>query len=88
MDIEGSEFSLMQSPQWLDRVGALCMEVHPAFGDVQILLDALRAHGFVATVRGGEFETVSDLKRAEYIYARRAQHVHAQAAPQPRAVPA
>jgi hypothetical protein len=69
MDIEGSEYDVFRSPEWLDRVNALCMEVHPACGDPQEILTALESHAFDFAVTDCEFRPVEDLKRADFIYA-------------------
>jgi Methyltransferase FkbM domain len=69
MDIEGSEYALFREPAWLDRVSALCMEVHPPFGRVQDILDTLASHGFQATARDQTFQKVREAQQAEFIYA-------------------
>ena len=68
IDIEGSEYSLFRDAQWLDRVGAICMEVHPDLGDVQEILDELTRHGFSFDVTDHTFRT-SVPSQAEFIYA-------------------
>jgi hypothetical protein len=69
MDIEGSEFDLFRSPEWLNRVSAICMEIHPEFGEPQQVVKALEQHAFVVIVTDSLFRPVEDLKRAEFIYA-------------------
>ena len=32
MDIEGSELALFEHPDWLPRIGRICMEVHRNYG--------------------------------------------------------
>jgi hypothetical protein len=71
MDIEGSEFALFEKPDWLDRVSALCMEVHPDCGNVTTILGALACHGFHFTMRDRTLKTVADPQEAMYIYAAR-----------------
>ncbi len=68
MDIEGSEYALFREAQWLDRVGAICMEVHPEWGDVQDILDELTRHGFLFDVTDHTFRP-SVPSKAEFIYA-------------------
>ncbi len=72
IDIEGSEFALFKQPEWLDRVDALCMEIHPEWGQVQSVLNTLRAKGFRCTARDHTFAAVTDPQQAEFVYARRA----------------
>ncbi|MHC4948213.1 MAG: FkbM family methyltransferase, partial [Planctomycetota bacterium] len=60
IDIEGSEFALFADAGWLDRCGAVCMEIHPAFGRVADVLDALRAHGFACVCGDHTFAAVDD----------------------------
>lgn len=69
IDIEGSEFDLFRSPEWLKRVSALCMEVHPEYGNPQEIITALKSHGFTFVAASRDFSTVEDFKYAEYIYA-------------------
>jgi len=70
MDIEGSEYALFREAHWLDRVGAICMEVHPEWGDVQEILDELTRHGFSFDVTDHTFQP-SAPRKAEFIYALR-----------------
>ena len=72
MDIEGSEFSLFQAPNWLRRVKYLSMEVHPEFGRVQPLLEALDHHRFVWAICDNYFRQVDDPQNGNFVYARRA----------------
>jgi len=46
VDIEGSEFGLIEDLEGLARVKALVMEVHPKYGDPAQLVSALKAAGF------------------------------------------
>jgi hypothetical protein len=69
MDIEGSEFALFRSPEWLTRVSAVCMEVHPDYGEPQEILAALERHAFDVVVTDVMFRPVEDLKHAGFIYA-------------------
>ncbi len=52
LDVEGSEFPLMNDPeahQWLSRVHAIVAELHPDLGDPKRLIEQLKHAGF--TVR-------------------------------------
>jgi predicted nicotinamide N-methyase len=69
IDIEGSEFALFGSPEWLRLVGAICMEVHPAFGAVQNILDSLEKNGFSVVVTDDLFRPVQSAQDAVFIYA-------------------
>lgn len=69
MDIEGSEFSLFRSSDWLTRVSAICMEVHPKYGDPQEILAALEHHAFNFVITDVLFHPAEDLKQASFIYA-------------------
>lgn len=69
MDIEGSEFELFRSPEWLTRISALCMEVHPKYGNPQEVITALEQHAFDFVVADQNFLSVDNLERAEFIYA-------------------
>jgi hypothetical protein len=76
MDIEGSEFELFRSPGWLTRVTALCMEVHPQYGDPREIIEALENHDFECVVADSEFRPVGDPKQAEFIYSWRSAQRH------------
>lgn len=69
IDIEGSEFALFQSPEWLTRVSTLCMEVHPKYGDPLEILTALEGHAFDFIITDVRFRPTKDLRQACYIYA-------------------
>ena len=69
MDIEGSEFSVFQSPEWLEAVSALCMEVHPQFGSAQVILDVLARQGFSVVTGDDSFEPVSDPQKGLFVWA-------------------
>jgi len=71
MDIEGSEFDLFEKPQWLDRLSALCMEVHPSNGNVATILNALTCRGFVHSMRDHRLKRTVIPQNAMYIYAAR-----------------
>jgi hypothetical protein len=71
MDIEGSEFSLFQAPDWLHRGKYLAMEVHPEFGKVQSILEALKNHRFVWTICDQYFRQVADPQNGSFVYARK-----------------
>lgn len=75
MDIEGSEFVLFERPDWLDRVSAICMEVHPDYGNVTTILGALACRGFDFSMRDRRLRHTVHPQQAMYIYAaRKAQH--------------
>jgi hypothetical protein len=69
MDIEGSEFSQFKHPQWLQRVGALTLEVHPAYGNPQDIVETLTAEGFSVTMSDENLTPESHASAAEFIYA-------------------
>lgn len=69
MDIEGSEYALFETPEWLDHCGALCMEVHPQHGRVAVIVDTLKSRGFTVETANQTFQRVSDLQDAEFIWA-------------------
>ncbi len=69
LDIEGSEFALFESPQWLGRVKAMSMEVHPRFGDTTMILDCLTKHGFEYALADANVVKVESAKLANFIYA-------------------
>ncbi len=69
MDIEGSEYSVFRDEDWLDRVSAISMEVHPEWGNVREVLDALTRHGFVFDVTDHAFRPTEDPQQGEFIYA-------------------
>ena len=69
VDIEGSEFALFERPQaWLRLVRRIAMEVHPPYGDVARLCDALRGAGFELRTQPS-----STPASAIYLYAERAR---------------
>ncbi len=69
MDIEGSEFGLFEELGWLERVDAICMEVHPEHGRVQDVLDRLTEAGFAWKCGDHMFRDTPDYQRAEFIWA-------------------
>ena len=69
MDIEGSEFALFESSNWLKRVNAISMEVHPAYGAPRAILDRLNTHGFTCAIADENLQCVSDAGQASFIYA-------------------
>ena len=69
MDLEGSEFALFRSPSWLQCVKHLSMEVHPDYGDVQVILDTLKDFGFTYVVTDHLFRPTVQLGKISYIYA-------------------
>lgn len=69
MDIEGSEFALFRHPDWLSRVNALCMEVHPEFGDPHEIVTTLKSHGYDVVLTDGLYRPVEVLKQNGHVYA-------------------
>ena len=70
LDIEGSEFALFNSADWLQHVSAISMEVHPHYGDPNAILRSVDKYGFTYAVAGEDFPAYSRFaKQARYIYA-------------------
>jgi len=69
MDIEGSEFSLFEDPDWLTRINAICMEVHQEFGDPKQITDVLNNFGFTFKVADENLNLTEDPESVNYIYA-------------------
>ena len=69
MDIEGSEFSLFEKPGWLSRVDALTMEVHPFYGDVNLILNSLKNYNFEYAMADENLNRRTDLSDMSFIYA-------------------
>jgi len=49
MDIEGHERAVFSEPEWLASVDTICMELHPATGDLSLIPEALGRYGFTYT---------------------------------------
>lgn len=69
MDIEGSEFALFASADWLKGVKALSMEIHLSHGDPDRVLETLKRHNFLYTLANDDLDRVSDVAQASFIYA-------------------
>lgn len=69
LDIEGSEFALFHSADWLKRVNAISMEVHPLLGDPNIILKSINQHGFTYIIADEDLQCVNDVKQVSFIYA-------------------
>ncbi|NVN98852.1 MAG: FkbM family methyltransferase [Geobacteraceae bacterium] len=69
LDIEGSEFALFASPDWLQRVNALSMEVHPSHGNPGDILMTLAQNGFSYEIADENLQQLSRPDRASFIYA-------------------
>jgi hypothetical protein len=69
MDIEGSEFTLFDSADWLQRVNAISMEVHPLYGNPNDILESITRHGFTYAIADGNLQRVEDARHANFIYA-------------------
>ncbi len=69
MDIEGSEFALFESADWLRGVKALSMEIHLDHGEAGPVLETLKHHGFLYTIANDNLDRVTDLAHANFVYA-------------------
>lgn len=69
LDIEGSEFDIFSSPSWLRHVNAISMEIHPDHGDPNLVLDALRHHGFKYVTSDENLKRITDVTNASFVYA-------------------
>lgn len=69
LDIEGSEFALFDSADWLQRTNAISMEVHPFYGNPSDILESITHHGFVYAIADENLQRVKDTKHANFIYA-------------------
>jgi len=67
-DIEGSEYALFEAPGWLDRVGAISMEVHRYPGQ-EALVDTIRRCGFQLALADQDLQPVARIRDAEFLYA-------------------
>ncbi|MBN1558898.1 FkbM family methyltransferase [candidate division KSB1 bacterium] len=68
MDIEGSEFALFQSITCLPRIRTLAAEIHPQFGDPQLIIDKLRQNGFSVSLRDGNLAPMNSPARDRLFY--------------------
>jgi len=68
IDIEGSEFALFDSANWLQLVNAISMEVHPIHGNPKLILQLLEKHGFVLSIADENLDLMTDPKCANFIY--------------------
>jgi len=69
MDIEGSEFALFESADWLENVKALSMELHLHHGRPQQVLEPLKRHNFQYVVADENLDRASDVSGVNFIYA-------------------
>ncbi|MDW7997535.1 MAG: FkbM family methyltransferase [Bacteroidota bacterium] len=69
LDIEGSEFALFDSSDWLQRVNAVSMEVHSLHGNPNDILESITQHGFSYAIADEDLQRVKDTKHAKFIYA-------------------
>lgn len=69
IDIEGSEFGLFGSPSWLEKVRALSVEVHPKYGTVFQILDALEQHNFNYVLADENLCSTTEANNVSFIYA-------------------
>lgn len=71
IDIEGSEYDLLSSPEWLARVDRIVMEVHQDFGEPESVVAMLSAAGFTCRRATADLTSVAELHSTGYIYASR-----------------
>jgi len=69
LDIEGSEFAIFNSADWLRRVNAISMEVHPHYGDPNTIIECINQYGFIYVIADENLQRINDAKHASYIYA-------------------
>ena len=69
LDIEGSEFALFDSADWLQRVGAISMEVHSLHGDPNAILKSIDRHAFNYVIADENLQRINDAQQASFIYA-------------------
>lgn len=69
MDIEGSEFALFDEPSWLKRVNAICMEVHPEYGNPTKILKVLKKYDFEFKVADENLILLDNPEFSNFIYA-------------------
>ena len=63
MDIEGSEFSLFKNADWLTRVKAVSMEVHPDCGDPKTIVAQLEEAGFSCKAADENLIPLTEIQR-------------------------
>lgn len=79
IDIEGSEFLLFnQNLNWLEKIGALTMEVHPDHGNPILLINALKKYGFIYKIANQNLSLTNKLNEANFIYAWKKKEIFAQ----------
>lgn len=80
MDIEGGEFAVLaegEDLRWLERVDQLALEVHRDHGDVPLLIERLRHHGFAVELRDNDGHRVAAASgHLDYAYCRRSVNNH------------
>lgn len=69
MDVEGAEFFAFERTEWLERVKRVAMEIHPRFGDPNLIMEALERVGF--NIRQAKAYNQEYL----YVYAWRSDHL-------------
>ena len=74
LDIEGSEFSLFTSDDWLQYINAISMEIHPKHGNPNMIVQAISKHGFSYVIADDDLQQVDDPNCANYIYAWKDKH--------------
>jgi len=71
IDIEGSEFALFESPDWLELTKYISMELHHEYGNVDTILNPLKKYGFSYEKPYLSFKTISNATQAVHLYAAR-----------------
>lgn len=69
IDIEGSEFALFETDDWVSRVHRLCMEVHRRYGRPERIAGTLSDHGFTLAFADGDLRPVDPGRDFEFLYA-------------------
>ena len=69
VDIEGSEFALFESANWLQRVNAISMEVHPHYGNPRDIVERVAEQGFAYALADEDMNCVNEAENANFIYA-------------------
>lgn len=69
LDIEGSEFALFESADWLQRVNAISMELHSLYGNPNDIIETIAEHGFAYAMADEDLQCVKDTEHANFIYA-------------------
>ena len=68
IDVEWHELGVFSEPEWLARVDTICMELHPAAGDLSSIPRALEQYGFDYIFTGQHGKPASG-RNATFVYA-------------------